>query len=58
MLRLGEGETDENEKPLIVHKVTGCVILNNPFSDILPRQKPATKKNKDKKKEKKQELKR
>lgn len=58
MLRLGEGETDENEKPLVTHKITGCVLLNNPFPDIVPRQKLVERKTKKVLKEEKKEMKR
>uniref|UniRef100_A0A0M3JVA5 Spliceosome-associated protein CWC27 homolog n=1 Tax=Anisakis simplex TaxID=6269 RepID=A0A0M3JVA5_ANISI len=51
MLRLGEGETDANERPLIIHKITGATILSNPFTDIIPREKKKEKRAKTHKKE-------
>uniref|UniRef100_A0A915PPF1 Spliceosome-associated protein CWC27 homolog n=1 Tax=Setaria digitata TaxID=48799 RepID=A0A915PPF1_9BILA len=47
MLRLGECETGENDKPLTKQKILQVEILNNPFNDIVPREK-----RKEKKKEK------
>ncbi|KHN82468.1 Peptidyl-prolyl cis-trans isomerase CWC27 -like protein [Toxocara canis] len=57
MLRLGEGETDANDRPLIVQKITGATVLNNPFTDIVPREKKKEKKQRERKKEKKEEKK-
>lgn len=56
MLRLGEGETDANDRPVIVQKIIGATILNNPFPDIVPRKKKKEKVQKEKK-EKKEEKK-
>lgn len=58
MLRLGEVETDENERPVVVQKILKAVILNNPFPDIVPREKVREKEKKKKKKAEKKEGKR
>uniref|UniRef100_A0A8R1TZW0 Spliceosome-associated protein CWC27 homolog n=1 Tax=Onchocerca volvulus TaxID=6282 RepID=A0A8R1TZW0_ONCVO len=47
MLRLGECETGNDDKPLRTQKILQVEILSNPFNDIVPREK-----KKDKKKEK------
>lgn len=54
MLKLAEGETDHDERPLYPHKITGCQILVNPFEDIVPRieEKKEELPEKKKKKEK------
>uniref|UniRef100_T1JEY8 Spliceosome-associated protein CWC27 homolog n=1 Tax=Strigamia maritima TaxID=126957 RepID=T1JEY8_STRMM len=37
MLKLEEGLVDRNERPIYPNKITSAVILNNPFTDIVPR---------------------
>ncbi|OAD53757.1 Peptidyl-prolyl cis-trans isomerase CWC27 like protein [Eufriesea mexicana] len=37
MLELEEALVDENDKPLYVPKMIKAELLNNPFSDIIPR---------------------
>lgn len=51
MLKLQEGLV-EDERPVYPHKIIKTEILNNPFSDIVPRMKEVEVKDK-KKKEKK-----
>lgn len=51
MLKLAEGLI-ENERPAYPHKITKTEVLNNPFPDIVPREKRLEVKEK-KKKEKK-----
>lgn len=46
MLRLGECETGDDDKPLIKQKILQVEILNNPFNDIVPREKKKDKKKK------------
>ncbi|MFH4975085.1 hypothetical protein AB6A40_001794 [Gnathostoma spinigerum] len=55
MLKLGEGETDENDRPLCVHKIRSAEILNCPFSDIKPREQKCAKKPKEEKMRRKKE---
>lgn len=43
IIRLGEGEVDRNERPLYPHKILSTEVLSNPFSDIVPREKPKKK---------------
>ncbi|XP_074640651.1 spliceosome-associated protein CWC27 homolog [Tubulanus polymorphus] len=38
MLKLGECETDSNDRPKYLQKIISTRILNNPFDDILPRE--------------------
>jgi len=51
MLKLAEGLI-ENERPAYPHKITKTEVLNNPFPDIVPREKRLEVKER-KKKEKK-----
>ncbi|TKY58080.1 Peptidyl-prolyl cis-trans isomerase CYP57 [Spatholobus suberectus] len=37
LLRLGEVETDKNDRPLDPHKILSVEVLWNPFEDIVPR---------------------
>ncbi|OAD53505.1 Peptidyl-prolyl cis-trans isomerase CWC27 like protein [Eufriesea mexicana] len=37
MLKLGETLVDENDRPLYPSRLIKTIILNNPFSDIIPR---------------------
>ncbi|KAI9018276.1 cyclophilin-like domain-containing protein [Hyaloraphidium curvatum] len=37
LLRIGEVETDDNERPVNPVKVVAIEVLNNPFDDIVPR---------------------
>ncbi|VBB29960.1 unnamed protein product [Acanthocheilonema viteae] len=53
MLRLGECETGEDDKPLTKQKILKVEILNNPFSDIVPREKKKGKRKKEKIREEK-----
>lgn len=53
MLLLGECETGEDERPLTLQKILQAEILNNPFADIMPREKKKEKTKKEKTKEKK-----
>lgn len=58
MIKLSEGLTDQNEKPLYPHKIISSQVLINPFEDIVPRIKPTVEKTEeekfdDKRKEKK-----
>ena len=39
LLRIGESEVDQNERPVYPQKILSTEILNNPFPDIVPRQK-------------------
>lgn len=48
MLLLGECEIGEDDKPLRKQKILQVEILNNPFSDIVPREKKKDKKKKEK----------
>lgn len=41
MLKLEEGLI-ENERPVYPHKIIGAEVLNNPFTDIVPRIKEST----------------
>eukprot|EP00906_Rhabdomonas_costata_P035041 RCo049261 len=41
ILPMGDLETDENDRPLFPPKITGTQVLDNPFEDIEPREKPA-----------------
>ncbi|KAM3715898.1 Spliceosome-associated protein [Dirofilaria immitis] len=52
MLRLGECQTGEDDKPLRTQKILQVEILSNPFSDIVPREKKKEKKKKEKTREK------
>lgn len=54
MLKLAEGETDHDEKPLYPHKITGSQVLVNPFEDIVPRIAPKSKEDVVEKKKKKE----
>ena len=40
LLRMGEAETDANERPLYPTKVIGAEVIANPFDDIEPRTSP------------------
>lgn len=53
MLHLGECETGEDDKPIAKQKILQVEILNNPFSDIVPREKKKDKRKKEKIREKK-----
>uniref|UniRef100_A0A0R3RXS6 Spliceosome-associated protein CWC27 homolog n=1 Tax=Elaeophora elaphi TaxID=1147741 RepID=A0A0R3RXS6_9BILA len=53
MLRLGECATGEDDKPLSKQKILQVEILNNPFNDIVPREKKKDKKKREKIREKK-----
>nr|AAD01617.2 cyclophilin-16 [Onchocerca volvulus] len=48
MLRLGECETGNDDKPLRTQKILQVEILSNPFNDIVPREKKKDKKEKRK----------
>lgn len=37
LLKLGELETDPNERPLYPAEITKVTIISNPFDDIIPR---------------------
>lgn len=52
MLKIGEGTTDKNERPVNPVKVTGAEILNNPFDDIAPRELKRRKEDRREKKPK------
>ncbi|XP_073971689.1 spliceosome-associated protein CWC27 homolog isoform X3 [Rhodnius prolixus] len=39
MLKLEEGEVGADERPTYPHKIISAEILNNPFPDILPRER-------------------
>ncbi|KAF9616986.1 hypothetical protein IFM89_033056 [Coptis chinensis] len=41
LLRLGEVETDKNDRPLEPPKILSVEVLWDPFDDIIPRQAPA-----------------
>lgn len=49
LLRLGDAETDKNDRPLDPPKILSVEVLWNPFEDIVPRtlQKPQTKATRD-----------
>ncbi|VDM12678.1 unnamed protein product [Wuchereria bancrofti] len=53
MLRLGECEIGDDDKPLTKQKILQVEILSNPFNDIIPREKKKDKKRKEKIREKK-----
>ncbi|VDO41602.1 unnamed protein product [Brugia timori] len=53
MLRLGECEIGDDDKPLTKQKILQVEILSNPFNDIIPREKKKDKKRKEKVREKK-----
>ena len=38
MVKLQEGETDENERPLYPNKILKARVISNPFTDIVPRE--------------------
>ncbi|KAJ4731494.1 Peptidyl-prolyl cis-trans isomerase CWC27 [Rhynchospora pubera] len=40
LLRLGEVDTDKDDRPLVPPKILSVEVLWNPFDDIVPRQKP------------------
>ncbi|KAJ3048547.1 Peptidyl-prolyl isomerase cwc27, partial [Rhizophlyctis rosea] len=40
LLRMGEADTDANERPIYPTKVTGAEVIANPFDDIEPRTSP------------------
>jgi len=37
VLKLSEGETDGDNRPLFTNKITSAEVLYNPFEDIIPR---------------------
>ncbi|KAI8813312.1 cyclophilin-like domain-containing protein [Cladochytrium replicatum] len=41
LMRIGELEVDENEKPLFPVKILSVIVLSNPFDDIEPRARTA-----------------
>ncbi|KAJ6224993.1 hypothetical protein RDWZM_003538 [Blomia tropicalis] len=43
LLRLADSDVDQNERPIYPQKIISTEILNNPFSDIVPRSKPQKK---------------
>ncbi|EFO18887.1 cyclophilin-type peptidyl-prolyl cis-trans isomerase-16 [Loa loa] len=53
MLRLGECEIGDDDKPLTKQKILQVKILSNPFNDIIPREKKKDKKKKEKIRDKK-----
>ncbi|VDK28139.1 unnamed protein product [Gongylonema pulchrum] len=53
MLRLGECETGEDDRPLSVQKILNAEVLINPFKDIAPRAVKKGKAKKDKAEKKK-----
>ncbi|CAB3367362.1 Hypothetical predicted protein [Cloeon dipterum] len=50
MLKLADGDVDQNERPEFPQKITKTVILNNPFDDIVPRVQEKSKRRKKEKK--------
>jgi peptidyl-prolyl cis-trans isomerase SDCCAG10 len=40
VLRIGEVETDEDERPVYSPKLLRVDVLNNPFDDIISREQP------------------
>lgn len=53
MLKIEEGEVDQNERPFYPHKIIKTEVLLNPYDDIVPRElKKDKSKTRDKKKEK------
>lgn len=53
MLKLEEGEIEDGERPVYIHKILKTEILHNPFEDIVPRVIVAKKEKKEKKKKEK-----
>lgn len=53
MLKLEEGEIEDGERPVYIHKIIRTEILHNPFEDIVPRVVVAKKEKKEKKKKEK-----
>merc|ERR1712002_1011382 len=52
LVRLGEVETDENERPINPPVIKWTRVLANPFDDIEPREKKKKKKSEQKKERK------
>jgi peptidyl-prolyl cis-trans isomerase SDCCAG10 len=44
LLKIGESDVDDDEKPLYPTTITSVDILHNPFDDIVPRTTPQEKK--------------
>jgi len=57
MIKLGEGETDRDARPVYPHKIIRTEILVNPFDDIVPRENTRKLKNLEESKEKKSQMK-
>uniref|UniRef100_A0A914W671 Spliceosome-associated protein CWC27 homolog n=1 Tax=Plectus sambesii TaxID=2011161 RepID=A0A914W671_9BILA len=57
MLKLGESEADQNERPLNPQKIIGAEILLNPFEDIVPRELPKNREEKSKQKKPQSQMK-
>lgn len=55
MLKLGESDVDDNERPAKPHKILGAQIIDNPFKDIQPRLLPSKKAQLDKEEADRQE---
>ena len=41
LLKLGELETDKEDRPIFDARIVACKILSNPFDDIVPRSTKA-----------------
>ncbi len=40
MLKLGELQTDKDDRPIFEAKIISANVLSNPFDDIIPRSTP------------------
>ena len=40
LLKLGELQTDKDDRPIFDAKIISCEVLSNPFDDIVPRTTP------------------
>ncbi|KAJ1564399.1 Peptidyl-prolyl isomerase cwc27 [Nowakowskiella sp. JEL0078] len=45
LLKIGESETDKDERPLYPAKILSAHVINNPFDDIEPRTTPELRKS-------------
>lgn len=43
MLKIGEFEVDENDRPAFPPKILSTEVVWNPFDDIIPREQPKVK---------------
>ncbi len=56
LLKIGESEVDENERPLYPTKIISVDVMHNPFDDIIPRITPEERKALAEEERKKKEL--